>query len=31
MMDIVPAIVPEEWGEVSAIGQKIKASFILKQ
>ncbi len=31
MMDLVPAIATGEWDEVSAIGQKIKASFILKQ
>ncbi len=31
MMDLVPAIAAGEWDKVSAIGQKIKASFILKQ
>ena len=31
MMNLVPAIAAGEWGKVSAIGQKIKASFILKQ
>lgn len=31
MMDIVPAIASGEWGKVSSIGKKIKASFILKQ
>jgi hypothetical protein len=31
MMDIVPAISAGEWDKVSTIGQKIKASFILKQ
>ena len=31
MMDIVPAIASGEWDTVSSIGQKIKASFILKQ
>lgn len=31
MMNMVPAIAAGEWGKVSAIGQKIKASFILKQ
>ena len=31
MIDMVPAIAAGEWHKVSAIGQKIKASFILKQ
>ena len=31
MMDMVPAIAAGEWGKVATIGQKIKASFILKQ
>ena len=31
MMDIVPAIAAGQWDQVAAIGQKIKASFILKQ
>ena len=31
MMDIVPANATGEWDQVSAIGKKIKASFILKQ
>jgi len=31
MMDMVPAIAAGEWDKVSTIGQKIKASFILKQ
>jgi hypothetical protein len=31
MMDMVPAISAGEWDKVSSVGQKIKASFILKQ
>ena len=31
VMDMVPAIAAGEWGKVSALGQKIKESFILKQ
>jgi hypothetical protein len=31
IMDMVPAIAAGEWGKVSALGQKIKVSFILKQ
>jgi len=31
MMNLIPAIAAGEWDKVSAIGQKIKASFILKQ
>ena len=31
IMDMVPAIAAGEWGKVSALGQKIKESFILKQ
>jgi hypothetical protein len=31
MMDLVPAIAAGEWDKISTIGQKIKASFILKQ
>ena len=31
MMEMVPAISAGEWDKVSSVGQKIKASFILKQ
>ena len=31
IMDMVPAIAAGEWDKVSALGQKIKESFILKQ
>ena len=31
IMDMVPAIAAGEWDKVSILGQKIKASFILKQ
>jgi len=31
VMDMVPAIAAGKWDKVSAIGQKIKESFILKQ
>ena len=31
IMDMVPAIAAGEWDKVSALGQKIKKSFILKQ
>ncbi len=31
IMDMVPAIAAGEWAKVSALGQKIKESFILKQ
>lgn len=31
MMDLVPAIAAGEWDKVSALGEKIKKSFILKQ
>ena len=31
VMDMVPAIAAGEWDKVSAIGQKIRESFILKQ
>ena len=31
MMDMVPAIAAGEWNKVADLGQKIKASFILKQ
>jgi hypothetical protein len=31
IMDMVPAMAAGEWDKVSAIGQKIKKSFILKQ
>jgi len=31
VMDMVPAIAAGEWDKVSALGQKIKKSFILKQ
>jgi hypothetical protein len=31
IMDLVPAIAAGEWDKVSAIGQKVKESFILKQ